>query len=109
MQPWRTWRWWRTRSLARRRALKLGEVLAPAVAPLTALQLRPDPRDGSEIGRVAGEVLPMDPLGRATGQEVLAGVAAVTGRPLPDDEECARDRAHEHAQEPDHLGAVGGS
>jgi hypothetical protein len=89
--------------------LKLGEVLATDVAQLTALQLRPDPLDGIEIGRVAGELLQMDPLGRATGQEVLDGLAAVNGSPIPDDEELARDRAQEHAQETDHLGAVVGS
>src|SRR6266849_8205707 len=89
--------------------LKRGEVRATDVAQLTALQIRPDPLDGIESGRVAGEVLQLDPLGRATGQEVLAGLAAVTGRPLPDEEELARDLAPEHAQETDHRGAVGGS
>jgi len=48
----------------------------------------------------------MDPLGRATGQELFDGLPTMNGRPIPNDEELARDLAQEQAQEANHLGAV---
>ena len=90
------------------RARQRREVVTTDGAQFTALQLRPDPCDRVEVGRrrLAGQRLQMDPLGRASGQEVLARRAAVTGRPIPDAEECARDRAPPHPQDPHHRGAV---
>jgi hypothetical protein len=48
----------------------------------------------------------MDPLGRASGQEVLDRLAAVNGRPMPEEEEIARALAQQQPQDPHHLGAV---
>jgi len=88
------------------RAIQLREVVTTDVAQFTALQIRPDPFDRVEVGRLAWQLLQMDALGRASGQEVLDRLAAVNGRPIPDDAEFARDRAQQHPQEPHHLGAV---
>jgi hypothetical protein len=87
-------------------AIQLRDVVTTDGAQCTALQIRPDPFDRVEVGRIAWQLLQMDPLGRASGQEVLDRLAAVNGRPIPDDEAFARDLAQQHTQDPHHLGAV---
>jgi hypothetical protein len=90
------------------REVELREVSAADVAQLTTLQGVPDPFAGIEVRSVARELLQMNPLRGSPGEEVLDRLATVNGGSIPDDEELARDRAQEHAQETHHLGTVVG-
>jgi hypothetical protein len=97
---------WRSRSLARRsRDVELRKARATDVAHLATLHGVPDPCDGVTIRRVARKLLQMDALVSSGGQEVLAGLAAVTWGSIPDAEEYAANPAQEQAQETDYLGA----
>jgi hypothetical protein len=91
---------------APQREVEFREVLATEVAQLATFQGVPDPFDRVEIRRVARQLLQMEAFGGAARQEVLAGLAAVTGGSIPDDEEFAAHRAQEQAQEPHHRAAV---
>jgi hypothetical protein len=64
------------------RAVEFRKVSAADVAQLATLQVVPNPFDRGEIGRVSRQLLQVDALGRATGQEVLDGVAAVNRSPI---------------------------
>ena len=90
---------------APQREVELREARATDVAHLATLHGVPDPCDGVTIRRVARKLLQMDALVSSGGQEVLAGLAAVTWGSIPDAEEYAANPTQEQAQETDYLGA----
>lgn len=78
---------------------EVGEVTAADIGQLDPLELVPDALVGVQIGRIPRQVLQMQPLGRSTLQEVLDRLACVDRRAVPDDQQLARDFAHQHTQE----------
>src|SRR6266851_5303044 len=84
---------------AAQRQAQRGQISTAAVAQLDALEVVPPPFDRIALGRRAGQLLQMEALGRTAGAVVLDRLAAMNGRPVPDDEQLAMDFAQQHAQE----------
>src|SRR5258708_5435504 len=105
-----TWRLWRSRSLARRRA-RASSALSwqqrlPSSTRFRSFQM---PSSGCNSGAYPGrQLLQVQPPGGALVQEVLAGLAPVNRRAVPDDQELATDCAQQQAQEAHASGGVVG-
>ncbi len=56
-----------------------------------------------EFGCVARQSLPMNPFGCALRQEIFDGLRAMDARPIPDDQQLARNLAQEHLQKASHI------
>src|SRR5258706_741149 len=78
---------------AAQRKAQRGQISTAAVAQLDALEGVPPPFERIELGRRAGQLLQMEALGRSAGEGVLDRLAAMNGRPVPDDEQRAMDFA----------------
>lgn len=78
------------------------------VAQFHPLRVPPDGFFRIQFGRIAGEALQMDPRSRSLAEELLDRFAAVDRRPIPEDQELARDVAQQMLQESDHLRASDG-
>src|SRR5258706_253316 len=87
------------------RERQLPQVAAAQIAPLDALEIVPDALVRVQLGGVAWQLLQVHASGTAPTQEVLDGLAAMNGRPVPDHQELATDLAQQHAQEADDQGA----
>jgi hypothetical protein len=79
---------------------QLAQVVTADSAELDALEGVPDALVGGEFRGVAGQLLPVQALGRAARQEVLDRLAAMNGRTVPDEEQLALQLALQLAQEP---------
>src|SRR5260221_2575990 len=75
------------------RQAQRGQISTAAVAQFDALEVVPPPFDRSELGRIAGQLLQMEALGRTAGEVVLDRLAAMNGCPVPDDQQLATDFA----------------
>ncbi len=78
---------------------ELGEIGAAQVTQLDMLQIVPDAFVGIEFRGVAWELLQLQSGGGPLRQEVFDRLRAVNGRPVPDDEQRARNLAQQMAQE----------
>src|SRR5215212_1124140 len=88
--------------------LQLREALAAEVLQLHILQMLPDPLLGVEIGRVAGQLLQLQPPGRPASQKIFDRSTAMYRRSVPDEEQFARDLPQEVPQEADHIRTLEG-
>src|SRR5258706_4753234 len=91
------------------RERQLPQVAAAQIAQLDALEIVPDALVRVQLGGVAGQLLQVHASGTAPRQEVLDGLAAMNGRPVPDHQELATDLAQQHAQEADDIRRVVGT
>src|SRR5260221_8604301 len=74
-----------------KRPTQIEEIGAAAVAQCDPLEIVPQPCDRIECGRVAGQLLQVQAFGRTAGAVVLAGLAALHGCAVPDDQHLAAD------------------
>jgi hypothetical protein len=58
---------------------------------------------GAQVRCIPRQGLQVQALGRPTGEEVLDRLATMNGRPIPQDEQCARDLSQQVLEEPDHI------
>jgi len=77
------------------------QIGAADIGQLDALEVVPDALIWVEIGRVAGQLLQLQALGRSRAQEVLDRLPMMNRGPIPDDEQLARNLAQHHAQKVD--------
>jgi hypothetical protein len=85
---------------------QFGEIATTQIAELDVLELVPDPFVGIGFGRIAGQLLQVEPGGRALREKVRHGLGPVDGCAIPDHEQRARLVVEQMAQEADHLGAA---
>ncbi len=81
------------------------QILAAEIAHLDVLEVPPDALFWIQLRRIAGEALEVDPVGRPVAQIPPNGFAAVDRRPIPEDQQLARDVAPQMIEEADHFGA----
>jgi hypothetical protein len=68
-----------------------------------ALQVGPEALAGMQLWGRGGEALPMEPLGRATGQELRDEVTAVDGRAIPEKHQGAGHLPQQVLEKRDHV------
>jgi hypothetical protein len=79
------------------------EVSAAAGRQLDPLQVLPDPLGRVEVRRLARELLEVEALGGSTAPEVVARLAARTGRAVPEDKELPADLAQHDPPDPHNV------
>ena len=87
---------------------EVGYIAATHVAEFDALERVPETLGWVQLGRVGGQGLEVQALGRALGQEVLDHLGAVDGRAVPDHQQLARDLSKQVLKEAHHVGAAQG-
>ncbi len=86
-------------------AAELAQVSAAPVAEFDVLEIVPDTFVRVEVGRVAGQLLQLEPCRRPLGQEVLHRLGTMDGRAIPDQEEFALNVTQQTLEKADDLGA----
>ena len=89
-------------------APQVRQVAAAEVPQLDPLEVVPDALVRVQLRRVAWELLQVQPLGPAVGQEVFDRLAAVDRRAIPDHQQLAGDLPQQVLQEADHVQALEG-
>jgi hypothetical protein len=82
---------------------ELGQRVTADVAQFTPLEILPEPLVRVQLGRVGGQGLQMQALGRALREEVLDHLRAVDRGAVPDDEQLARNMAQQVLKETHHV------
>ena len=69
----------------------LGEIMATQVLHLNMFQVVPDTLIGVQVRGIAGQTHQMNTLSAPVSQKVFDRLSAMSGQPIPDDEQLARD------------------
>ena len=88
---------------------EFGEIVAADITQLAVLEIVPDPFVGIEFGRVAGELLEVQPRRRPLGQEVAHRLGAVDRGAIPNDQQLAGDLAEQVLEKTDDIRAPAGA
>jgi len=88
---------------------QLGKVPARQILELDPFEVAPNPFVGVQLRRISGQALQAEPRGCAVGQVFLHHVAAVDGRPVPEQQGLAAEVAPQMAQKPEHIGTPEGA
>ena len=83
--------------------MKVMQICATHVPQLDAFEVRPDALIRVKVGRVAWQLLQLEPFGSALGQEVFDRLTAMDRRPIPEHQELAGQVSQEVAQEQHHI------
>ena len=89
-------------------AAEVREIAATHIAQFDALERVPEPLGWVQLGRVGGQGLEVQPLGRTVGQEVLDDLGTMDGRAVPHHQQLARDVAQQVLEEAHHIWAAEG-
>ena len=83
--------------------VEIVQIGAAHVPQLNVFEIGPDTLMRVEIGRVAWQLLQLEPFGSALGQEVFDRLTAMDRRPIPEHQELAGQVSQEVAQEQHHI------
>jgi hypothetical protein len=83
--------------------LKLLEIVSAKVLEFTPLEQIPHAFLRVEFGRIARQAFQVNASGSSLCQEILDGLRAMDTRPVPDDQQLARDLTQKQLQEAHHI------
>src|SRR5918992_3881616 len=83
--------------------VQVGDALATLVLQFHPLQIVPDPLSRVQLWSIAGELLQVNPGGRASAQVVLHCFAPVDGSTIPDDQQLPSNMPPQVPKEPDYI------